>query len=84
MLRLRSLYDSSVVKVNGSRYSFIGANSISNLDTLIKYPVLSAQNISVSVTSYISGTIYQSVTKDINAIVLSSCSKFLCEYILIP
>ena len=36
-LRLRSLYDSSVVKVNGSRYSIIGANSISNLDTLIKY-----------------------------------------------
>ena len=32
-VRLRSLYDSSVVKVNGSRYSFIGANSISNLDT---------------------------------------------------
>jgi hypothetical protein len=71
-VRLRSLYDSSVVNVNGSRYSFIGANTISNLDTLIKYPVLSAQNISVSVTSYISETTYQSVTKDINAIVLSS------------
>ena len=70
-MRLRSLYDSTVVRVNGNRFTFIGANSISNLDTLIKYPVVAAQNVSVFVTSYISGVSYQSVTKNINAIVYS-------------
>ncbi len=70
-VRLRSLYDSSVVSVNGAKYLVIGANSVANLDTLIKYPVLSAQNISVAVTSYISGVSFQSVTKNINAIVYS-------------
>lgn len=70
-VRLRSLYDSTVVRVNGNRFTFIGANSISNLDTLIKYPVVAAQNVSVFVTSYISGVSYQSVTKNINAIVYS-------------
>ena len=70
-IRLRSLYDSSIVNVNGSRYSFIGANSKSNLDTLIKYSILIPQSVSVSVSSYIAGIIYESVTKSINAIVLS-------------
>lgn len=70
-VRLRSLYDSSVVKVNGNRYFAIGANSISNLDTLVKYSVPAPQNISVVVTSYIENTVYESVTKSINAIAIS-------------
>ena len=70
-LRLRSLYDSSIVKINGNRYLSIGANFTSNLDTLIKYSILNPQNVSVSVTSYISGEIYESVTKSINAIVIA-------------
>jgi photosystem II stability/assembly factor-like uncharacterized protein len=70
-IRLRSLYDSSIVHVNSNRYAFIGANSTSNLDTLLKYPILVPQNVSVTVTSYIEGTSYESVTKNINAILVS-------------
>jgi len=78
-IRLRSLYDSSIVNVNGARYTFIGSNSTSNLDTLIKYPILSAQNVTVSITSYISGTTYESVTKNINAIVISPAQDSYVE-----
>ncbi len=80
-VRLRSLYDSSIVNVNGNKYAFIGANSVSNLDTIIKYPVLSAQNVIVSVTSYISGTSYQSVTKSINAIIIAPAqNSYTCDF----
>lgn len=70
-IRLRSLYDSSIVKINGNRYFFIGSNSTSNSDTLIKYPIIAPQNVSVAVISYIDGMIYESITKSINALVLS-------------
>lgn len=70
-IRLRSLYDSSLVFVNGNKFITISSNSISNLDTVVKYPILTAQSLSVNVTSYIAGESYQSVTKNINAIVYS-------------
>lgn len=75
-IRLRSLYDSSVVNVNGSPFVKIEANLTSNTDTVVKYPVLSAQNVSVNIKSYINGELYQSVTKNINAIMLSPAQNF--------
>lgn len=67
-IRLRSNYDSSIVNINGSKYISISANSVSNIDTVIKYPIISAQTVSVNVTSYINAQPYQSVTKSINAV----------------
>ncbi|NWF88707.1 MAG: T9SS type A sorting domain-containing protein [Ignavibacteriaceae bacterium] len=69
-LRLRSLYDSSVVYVNENRFSKIGKTMIANQDTSVKYPVLSSQLISVDVRSYKNGVEYKSVQKNLNTIVI--------------
>ncbi len=65
-VNLRSLYDSSVVKINGNNYQTIAANTLSLKDTTITYPVTASGNISVQVVSYKNGNEYPSALKTIS------------------
>ncbi len=75
-IRLRSLYDSSIVKINNANFVTIGKNNISNKDTLVKYPIINNGDISVSIKSYKGGTEYSSVTKTISAVVYKQAQNF--------
>ena len=68
-VRLRSLYDSSIVKINGARYAALGENKTANEDTLIQYAITQAGNISVYISSYKNGVEFPSVTKNISAVI---------------
>ncbi len=68
-IRLRSLYDSSIVRINGSKYAVIGKNVVTNQDTLIQFAITQAGDISVNVSSYKKGIEYASVTKNISAVI---------------
>jgi photosystem II stability/assembly factor-like uncharacterized protein len=68
---LRSRYDSSAVFIGGQRFTSIGANS-QPTDTLIQYPVTQPGVISVLVSAYKDGTVFNSDIKNINVVVLAT------------
>jgi len=67
---LRSLYDSTNVFVNGGLFLQIGSNAAPQ-DTLIKYIVTQAGNVTVAVTAYKDGVSYDAVSRNINVQVYS-------------
>lgn len=67
---LRSLYDSTIVRVNGANFFQMGANTVLQ-DTVVKYPVTQAGTVTVAVSSYKDGTEYQSVTKTIDVVLIA-------------
>ncbi len=74
-IKLRSLYDSSIVKINGMQYVLLGKNIVSNKDTIIQYAITQKGNINVSVTGYKNGIEYQSVTKNISTVIYKSAQN---------
>ncbi|MBI5471905.1 MAG: T9SS type A sorting domain-containing protein [Ignavibacteriae bacterium] len=73
---LRSLYDSTVVFIDGARFLKIGANATTMRDTLVKYPVLQADTLVVAVTSYKGGVSYASLSRTAIVTVVSSPRAF--------
>ncbi len=67
-LNLRSIYDSSLVNVNGNLFMKIDANSSSLIDTLIEYPVTMAEVLDVQILSYKDEVEYPSIEKSIDVI----------------
>ena len=71
-LRLRSLYDSSIVKINGNKYLSIGANS--SIKFRHSHKILrsnTAKCFSFRLHHTFRESSYESVTKSINAIVIA-------------
>ncbi len=75
-IKLRSLYDSSVVKVGGLKYAALGKNIVANKDTIIQFAITQEGIISVSVSSYKNGIEYSSVTKNISAVIYKQAQNF--------
>jgi hypothetical protein len=70
-ISLRSHYDSSAVFIGGQKFATFAANTQPK-DTLIQYPVTQAGALSVLVTAYKDGFALNSVTKNIDVVVLAT------------
>ncbi|MEO8398818.1 MAG: T9SS type A sorting domain-containing protein, partial [Ignavibacteriaceae bacterium] len=75
-IRLRSLYDSTVVNIDGSKYLTLSANNFSNKDTSVAYSITQAGSVSVTVSGYKNGTEYKSITKNISVVVYKAAQNF--------
>jgi len=74
-INLRSIYDSSIVKINGSNYQTLAGNNQSLKDTTIHYPVTASGNITAQVVSYKNGNEYASVVKSISVTPLAAAQN---------
>ena len=70
-LNLRSAYDSTQVVVNGSQVTTLPSNPGRQAAT-VQVPITSAGSRSVTAKSYQGGTLYQSITRTINVIVMQA------------
>lgn len=67
---LRSLYDSTTVKIDGMNVFQMGANPAIQ-DTLVSYPVVQAGTAAVAVSAFKDGIEYQSAIQSINLVLYS-------------
>jgi photosystem II stability/assembly factor-like uncharacterized protein len=70
-ISLRSIYDSTVVSVNGTRYRFIEGNPAA-VDTIVRYPVVQSGSVSAQAVSYKNGTAYASLTQSTNVVLFNA------------
>lgn len=68
---LRGLYDSTIVAINDTPFVKLGANPVAMRDTVVKYPVLQARTLTVSVTSYKGGVVYPSLARSVAVVVIA-------------
>jgi len=74
-VNLRSLYDSTIVNVDGLPVAKIG-NNLTSADTLIRIPITTIKDVNISAVAYKNGLSYESSSKKVTLIPIMAASKF--------